>query len=113
MATTTEPRGSTTAQHITIRCTNCRKWNRVNAAKAANGPKCGACKTPLGLDHPVKLDDDTFDRVIGETSVPVFVDFYADWCGPCKMMAPSVEQLARESVGKALVAKLDTDAAQR
>jgi thioredoxin len=61
----------------------------------------------------VKLDDATFDRVIAETEIPIFVDFYADWCGPCKMMAPSVETLARETVGRVLVAKLDTDAAQR
>lgn len=59
------------------------------------------------------LDDTTFDRVLAETDVPVFVDFYADWCGPCKMMAPSVETLARETVGRALIAKLDTDASQR
>ncbi|MEP6732573.1 MAG: thioredoxin [bacterium] len=61
----------------------------------------------------MKLDDDTFDRVINETEIPVLVDFYADWCGPCKMMAPAVETLARETVGRALVAKLDTDNAQR
>jgi len=67
----------------------------------------------LALDHPVLLDDATFDRVVAETEVPILVDFYADWCGPCKMMAPAVETLARESVGRALVAKLDTDAAQR
>jgi thioredoxin 2 len=65
------------------------------------------------LDHPVKLDDDTFARTIAETEVPVLVDFYADWCGPCKMMAPSIDQLARERNGSALIAKLDTDHAQR
>jgi thioredoxin 2 len=58
------------------------------------------------------LDDASFDRVIAETEVPVLVDFYADWCGPCKMMAPAVATLARETVGRALVAKLDTDRAQ-
>lgn len=113
MATSTEPTGSTTKQYITIRCTNCQKWNRIDAAKSANGPKCGHCGTPIALDHPILLDDDSFDRVVNGTDVPVLVDFYADWCGPCKMMAPAVEQLARESLGKALVTKLDTEASPR
>ena len=65
------------------------------------------------MDAPVLLDDESFDRVIAETGVPVLVDFYADWCGPCKMMAPAVATLARETLGRALVAKLDTDRSQR
>ena len=101
------------APRLTLRCEHCGKWNRIRADKAANGPKCGACGAPIAVDHPVLLNDDSFDRVIAETEVPVLVDFYADWCGPCKVMAPSVDALARESVGRALVAKLDTDAAQR
>jgi len=101
------------APRLTLRCEHCGKWNRIRADKAADGPKCGACGTPMAVDHPVLLDDESFDRVIMETEVPVLVDFYADWCGPCKMMAPSVETLARETVGRALVAKLDTDRAQR
>ena len=60
----------------------------------------------------MQLDDSSFDRVLAESDLPVLVDFYADWCGPCKMMAPAVETLARETAGRALVAKLDTDAAQ-
>jgi len=64
------------------------------------------------LDRPVPLDDETFERTIRESDVPVLVDFYADWCGPCKMMAPFVDELARERQGSLLVAKVDTDRAQ-
>ena len=65
------------------------------------------------LDRPYALNDETFARTIADTDVPVLVDFYADWCGPCKMMAPYVDELAREKQGVALIAKLDTDRAQR
>ncbi|HEX3865461.1 MAG TPA: thioredoxin [Gemmatimonadaceae bacterium] len=65
------------------------------------------------LDRPIHLDDETFARTIAESDVPVLVDFYADWCGPCKMMAPFVDEIAREKQGTVLVAKLDTDHAQQ
>jgi thioredoxin 2 len=97
---------------LTIRCASCATWNRIDARRAADGPKCGSCGTPLVLDRPILLTDDTFDRVVGGTDLPVLVDFYADWCGPCKMMAPAVETLARETVGRALVAKVDTEASR-
>ena len=103
----------TIVPRLTLRCASCGQWNRIRADKAADGPKCGSCATALAIDHPVLLDDESFDRVIAETEVPVLVDFYADWCGPCKMMAPAVATLAKETVGRALVAKLDTDKAQR
>jgi thioredoxin len=64
------------------------------------------------LDRPYPLTDDTFARTIAESDIPVLVDFYADWCGPCKMMAPFVDEIARERQGKVLVAKLDTDRSQ-
>src|SRR5262245_64270065 len=65
------------------------------------------------LDRPIYLDDETFSRTLAETEVPVLVDFYADWCPPCKVMAPSIDELARDKQGVALIAKLDTDRAQR
>jgi thioredoxin 2 len=101
------------APHVTLPCSACGRWNRIAAKRMTDGPKCGVCAAPLKLEHPVALSDATFDRVIRETSVPVLVDFYADWCGPCRMMAPAVDELARTSAGHALVAKLDTDASQK
>jgi thioredoxin 2 len=100
-------------QHLTIRCQFCDTWNRVDAARAADRPKCGKCAKPMLLDRPFALNDETFARTIAETDMPVLVDFYADWCGPCKIMAPYVDELAREKQGVALVAKLDTDRSQR
>jgi thioredoxin 2 len=118
MTTTENPdiyaaRESNAAKHLTIRCQFCDTWNRVDAARAADRPKCGKCGKPMLLDRPLKLDDETFARTIAESQVPVLVDFYADWCGPCKMMAPFVDEMAREKQGAALIAKLDTDRAQR
>ena len=101
------------ARTLTLRCQFCESWNRIAADRAADRPKCGKCSKPMLLDRPVKLDDDTFARTIAEAKVPVLVDFYADWCGPCKMMAPFVDELAAQYQGKALIAKVDTDRAQR
>lgn len=94
---------------LTIRCPSCETWNRIDADKVSAGPKCGKCAKPIALEHPLTLTDDTFVRTISESDVPVFVDFYADWCGPCRMMAPAVDALAAEANGKALIAKLNTD----
>ena len=98
---------------ITIRCQFCETWNRVVAERASDRPKCGKCGKPMLIDRPVALNDETFARTIAESDLPVLVDFYADWCGPCKVMAPAVDQLARENQGRLLVAKLDTDRSQR
>lgn len=101
------------APHITLPCAACGRWNRIAARRMTDGPKCGVCAAPMHLERPVHLEDATFDRVINETTLPVLVDFYADWCGPCRMMAPAIDELARTSAGQTLVAKLDTDAAQK
>ena len=103
----------TNEKKLTLRCQFCETWNKVDASRAADRPKCGKCGKPMLLDRPVKLTDETFQRTISESEVPVLVDFYADWCGPCKMMAPYVDEIAREYQGKALVAKLDTDHSQQ
>lgn len=101
------------SKKVTIRCQFCATWNRIDAARAVDRPKCGKCGTPMLLDRPIKLDDETFARTVAESEIPVLVDFYADWCGPCKMMAPSVDEIAAKYVGRALVAKVDTDRSQQ
>jgi thioredoxin 2 len=98
---------------LTVRCQFCNTWNRIDAGKVTDGPKCGKCAKPILLERPFPLNDDTFARTISESDVPVAVDFYADWCGPCRMMAPAVDALASHLQGKALVAKLNTDHASR
>ncbi|HUQ98738.1 MAG TPA: thioredoxin [Gemmatimonadaceae bacterium] len=100
---------ATAEKKVTLRCQFCLTWNRIDLARAGDRPKCGKCAKPMLLDRPVLLNDETFARTIAESDAPVFVDFYADWCGPCKMMAPHVDELARKVQGRALIAKLDTD----
>lgn len=100
----------TAARHAIVPCAACGKLNRVDVARADARATCGACQTALALDAPVVLTDANFDTVVGRSTVPVLVDFYADWCGPCKMMAPVFADFARRQKGRVLVAKVDTDA---
>jgi thioredoxin 2 len=102
---------STTTSKLTIRCQFCDTWNRVDASRIEQRPKCGKCGRPTLLDRPWALNDETFTRTINESDLPVLVDFYADWCGPCKIMAPAVDELAKRFVGRGLIAKLNTDLA--
>jgi len=85
--------------------------NRVDLARAAARPKCGECSKPMLLDRPVKVSQDDFERTVLQSAAPVLVDFYADWCAPCKMVAPVVDEIAPGHVGQVLVAKVDTDRA--
>ncbi len=100
---------STSTRSAIVPCASCGKLNRVDLARLDAKPVCGPCRAPLTLDAPILLTDDTFDRVIESASVPVIVDFYADWCGPCRAMAPVFADLARRQAGRALVVKVDTD----
>ena len=95
----------------TVACSACGRLNRVDLARSADRPKCGACGRPLHLDRPHPVAEGAFDRVLADAPVPVLVDFYADWCGPCRMMAPALEAVARERAGRLLVVKVDTDRA--
>lgn len=98
-----------TARAATVPCPFCGRLNRVDLGRLADRPKCGECGRPLLLDRPVKVTGENLDRVVADTEVPVLVDFYADWCAPCKVMAPVLDEVAHARAGSLLVGKLDTD----
>ena len=100
---------STTAKRATISCPFCLTLNRIDLSRSADRPKCGKCAKPILIDRPVRVSDQDLERVIADAEVPVLVDFYADWCGPCKMMAPVLDDIAHQRAGEVLIAKLDTD----
>jgi thioredoxin 2 len=109
MTAESSPVAEQTSRHATVACQFCSTLNRVDLSRVGQQPKCGECGRPILLDRPLHVADATFQQVVAGTDVPVLVDFYADWCGPCKMMAPILDDLAHDRVGELLVLKLDTD----
>lgn len=100
----------TDTTHIT--CPVCGAANRLPMARLAESPKCGKCAAPLFTAHPMALNDANFTAVVGNTDLPVVVDCWAAWCGPCRQFAPVFDEAARSLEPKFRLAKLDTDANQ-
>lgn len=105
-------------ENILVTCPQCQTNNRIPADKSGQVAKCGKCGArfatpPTGSDHPIVVTDATFAQEVLQSPLPVMMDVWAPWCGPCRMIAPVVEELAREFAGRAKMVKLNSDENQR
>jgi thioredoxin 2 len=92
-----------------VSCPHCQATNRLPAERLGDAPNCGRCGQPLLEGQPVELTDANFDTVALASDLPLLVDFWAPWCGPCRAMSPVVDEIAKEYEGKAKVVKVNVD----